>query len=56
MRALLMAGGTQRQERPEVPREYLAGLEEGPSENSYHNLDGVIHAQSSRYLEGRSPL
>jgi tetratricopeptide (TPR) repeat protein len=48
MRALLMpaAPGVK---TPEVPREYLAGLQEALG-NAYHNL-GVIHAQRSDYPE-----
>ena len=48
MRALLMPaapGG----KTPEVPREYLAGLQEALG-NAYHNL-GVIHAQRAAYPE-----
>jgi tetratricopeptide (TPR) repeat protein len=48
MRALLMPGAPS-VKTPDVPREYLARLQEALG-NAYHNL-GVIYAQSSHYLE-----
>ena len=48
MRALLMPAAPSAK-TPEVPREYLAGLQEALG-NAYHNL-GVIHAQRSAYPE-----